>query len=61
MALTKRKKVGPMRCGMKRTATVSAVNQVIMPAMAIRIPQPGAPWPKTEWAMGSQLEVTPTQ
>src|SRR5208282_412098 len=32
MALTRRKKIGPMRCGMKRTTTVSVVNQVIRPA-----------------------------
>jgi len=28
-----RKKFGSMRCGMKRTTTVSAVNQVIRPTM----------------------------
>jgi hypothetical protein len=28
--------------GMKRTTTISAVNQVIRPALAIRIPHPGA-------------------
>src|SRR5580693_8624371 len=38
MALTRRKKFGPMRCGMKRTAMISVVNQVIRPAVAIRIP-----------------------
>ena len=41
MALMRRKKFGPMRCGMKRTMTVSAVNQVVKPAVAIRIPKPG--------------------
>ena len=40
-ALTRRKKFGPMRCGMKRTTTVSAANQVVKPTVAIRIPKPG--------------------
>jgi hypothetical protein len=43
MALTRRKKFGPMQWGMNRMTTVSAVNQVISPAEAIRIPNPGAP------------------
>ncbi len=35
MVLTRRKKFGPMWCGMKRTATVSAVNQVIRPVRLV--------------------------
>jgi hypothetical protein len=61
MAFTRRKKIGPMRWGMKRTTTINALNQVIMPAAAIRMPHPGALEPKTEWPRGSQLEVTPNQ
>ena len=32
MALTRRKKIGPMRFGMKRTTTTSVANQVVRPA-----------------------------
>ena len=39
-ALTRRKKFGPMRWGMKRAMTDSAVNQVIRPAVAIGVPKP---------------------
>ncbi len=42
MALAKRKKFGPMRCGMKRTATAKAVNQVAKPAATVTTPKPGA-------------------
>ena len=53
MALTRRKKVGPMRWGMKRTTMISVVNQVMRPAAATRIPYPGALEPKMEWAKWS--------
>jgi hypothetical protein len=52
---------GAVRCGMKRTMKVSAENQVIRPAVAIKIHKPGALYPKTEWAKGNQLAVTQTQ
>ena len=51
----------PNAVGRKRTTTISVVNQAIRPAATIRIPHLGALEPKTVWARGSQLEVTPTQ
>ena len=61
MALTRRKKVGRMRRGMKRTTTISAVNQDIRPAAANRIPTRERYSPRLNERRGSQLEVTPTQ
>ena len=48
MALTRRKKIGPIRLGMKRTTMTSAANQVIRPAAGIRIPHSGVLMPRTE-------------